>query len=518
MKRALIIVLVLAILLAVALAADFYRRNLRGIGPVIQKPAEDITKLINTTGMPLKLPGGFSISIFAKDLVNPRVLTYDPAGNLIVSVPSEGRVVALPDKNGDGVADETVTVIDGLNRPHGLATRCTERCEFYIAETNQVAIYDYDVENLKAVNKRKIIDLPVGGNHFTRTILFMPAPNDHKLLTSVGSSCNVCNEGDDRRAKVLISNADGSDLKEFARGLRNTVFMAIHPVTGEIWGTEMGRDLLGDNLPPDEINILEEDKNFGWPICYGKNIHDANFDKNTYIRNPCMEPFETPSYIDVPAHSAPLGLAFIPEEGWPQEYWYNLLVAYHGSWNRSVPTGYKIVRYKLDAQGNYLGEEDFISGWLTDNGEVLGRPVDILIQPGGIIYISDDKAGVIYKAVYNWPKKSTRLEDKDNLIRVSDIKENDIIKSPLIIRGEARGYWFFEASFPIKLIDGNGKQIAIAVAQAQSDWMTEDFVPFLAEINFEVPETETGTLILEKDNPSGLPEHTDEVRIPIKFR
>ena len=113
-----------------------------------------------------------------------------------------------------------------------------------------------------------------------------------------------------------------------------------------------------------------------------------------------MAPFETPSAIDIQAHSAPLGLAFIPEEGWPEEYWYNLLVAYHGSWNRSVPTGYKIVRYKLDAQGRYLGEEDFITGWLQGS-EALGRPVDILVQPGGVMYVSDDHAGVIYRIIYS---------------------------------------------------------------------------------------------------------------------
>ncbi len=162
----------------------------------------------------------------------------------------------------------------------------------------------------------------------------------------------------------------------------------------------MGRDLLGDNIPPDEINIIEEGKNYGWPICYGKNIHDDQFDKNTYIRNPCMEPFETPSSIDLQAHSAPLGLAFFPEEGWPEEYWHDLLVAYHGSWNRTEPTGYKIVRMRLDNEGKYEATEDFITGWLNGKNEALGRPVDILIQPGGLMYISDDKAGVIYRITY----------------------------------------------------------------------------------------------------------------------
>lgn len=398
-KKIILLIFLVAIVIGAVWFFFFYQKNLSGIGPAIGSPKEDITKLINTTGMPLKLPEGFTISIFAKDLGRPRVMTYDPYGNLLVSIPSQGKVVALGFKE-DGTAKDPVTIAEGLNYPHGLAFRCRDNCKLYIAESDQVATYDYPAD-LKAINKQKIIDLPDGGNHRSRTIMFMSYPDEDKLLISVGSSCNVCNENDDRRAKILIANYDGTDLKTFAKGLRNSVFMAIHPVNGKIWATEMGRDLLGDDTPPDEINIIEQDKNYGWPICYGKNIHDNNFDKNTYIRNPCMEPFETPSYINIPAHSAPLGLAFVSEEGWPEDYWYNALVAYHGSWNRSVPTGYKIVRYKLDAQGKYLGEEDFITGWLnnppTGGDSALGRPVDILIQPGGTIFISDDKAGVIYK-------------------------------------------------------------------------------------------------------------------------
>lgn len=404
----------IAIFAIAALAGfSFYYKNLRGIGPAIKPPPEDITEAINTTGMPLKLPAGFSIEIFAKELGSPRVLARDPAENIIASITSEGKVVILPDKNVDGTADETIVLLEGMNRPHGLAVRCTEKCELYVAETGHVKVYDYEYdETIKIhvpVNGRKIIDLPSGGGHFTRTIIFMPEPNDHKLLTSVGSSCNVCRERDQRRAKILVSNADGSDLKTLASGLRNAVFMAVHLPTQKIWVTEMGRDLLGDDIPPDEINIVDGPStssgqnsipNFGWPICYGKNIHDTNFDKNTHIRNPCMEPFEMPSYIDIPAHSAPLGLAFIPAtSAWPEEYHHDLLVAYHGSWNKTEPTGYKIVRFQLDENGNYEGVEDFITGWLTPDG-ALGRPVDILIQPDGTMYISDDKAGVIYKVTY----------------------------------------------------------------------------------------------------------------------
>lgn len=289
---------------------------------------------INVTDFPLKLPDGFSISIFAENLGAPRVMIFGQPG-LLVSIPSAGKVVLLRDKDGDGKAEEILEIANGLNRPHGLAERCgEEKCQLYIAESDQVAVYDYD-KNFKAINKKKLFDLPDGGRHFTRTIMFMPYPNEDKLLVSVGSSCDTCREEDWRRASISVYDIKTEELKTFAFGLRNSVFMSIHPVNGDIWATEMGRDLLGDNIPPDEINIIKEGSNYGWPICYGENIHDNSFDKNTYTRNPCMEPFEIPSYIDIPAHSAPLGLAFFPEEGWPEEYWHNLLVAYHGSWNRT---------------------------------------------------------------------------------------------------------------------------------------------------------------------------------------
>ncbi len=166
--------------------------------------------------------------------------------------------------------------------------------------------------------------------------------------------------------------------------------MTIHPRTKRVWVTEMGRDLLGDDLPPDEINIIDEGGNYGWPFCYGKNVHDGDFDPK--VTHFCREPATVPSSIDIPAHSAPLGLAFFPDEGWPKEFRNDLLVAYHGSWNRSVPTGYKIVRYRLDSEGRFQGVDDFISGWLASDGRSLGRPVDIMIRPEGTIFVSDDKA------------------------------------------------------------------------------------------------------------------------------
>jgi glucose/arabinose dehydrogenase len=407
MKRFLWIAVGACLLIAVMWAGLFYWRHLRGAAPAFTGPPQDIVKLMekaesaraptvpvqNTTGFPLKLPPGFSISIFAKNLGNPRVLGLDASGTLLASVPSQGRLVALPDADRDGVSDKIVTVVSNLNRPHGFAFHPHHSRKLYIAEVEQVAAYEYDPHTLKAANKQKIAELPSGGRHWTRTLLF--SPDAQRLLISVGSSCDTCVEKDPRHGTIQVVAAGGGSLKPFATGLRNAPFMTRHPVSGHVWVTEMGRDFLGDNLPPDEINIVHEGKDYGWPWCYGQQIHDNDFDPTGKKKSFCKE--TAPSHIDIPAHSAPLGLAFFPATpAWPQEYHHNLLVAYHGSWNRTIPTGYKVVRYKLDDQGKYLGEEDFITGWLTSEG-ALGRPADILIRPDGVMFISDDKAGVVYR-------------------------------------------------------------------------------------------------------------------------
>lgn len=403
-------------------------KNFKGIGPSIKGPSKDITTLIpstdnqdnlgqesregtNSTSFPLKLPAGFSISILAKNLPGARVIKLDHQGNLWVSQTGQGIVSVLEIK--DGKAAKATPIIKNLNKPHGLAFDPEDPTALYIAEQDKIS-KTIICESLASLNTKrcagnyepsklqKIIDLPSGGNHFTRTIEFGP---NKRLYISIGSTCNACSEKDSRRAKIFSINKDGSDFKEFAKGLRNSVFFTWHPTTRKMWATEMGRDLIGDDIPPDEINIVEEDKNYGWPICYGKNIVDREFhkDNHTHIRPDCAEPFEIPAFIDIPAHSAPLGLAFVPEESnWPEEYKNNLIVAFHGSWNRSQPTGYKLARYKLDKNGNPSGEqaEDFITGWLDNDNEALGRPVDILIKPDGTVYVSDDKAGVVYQIKY----------------------------------------------------------------------------------------------------------------------
>ncbi len=401
-------IILAAILLLAGLSwiAFFYYDNLRGASPAWFPPAEDITDKVPSTTTSttkpkpinngsLKMPDGFSVSIFAKNLPGARVMAMDSLGNMWVSQTGQGKITLLEMKDGKVVNQNAV--FRNLRNPHGLAFDPEDPFILYFAEETKIS----KVRLYSEGAPEKIIDLPKGGNHYTRTLGFGP---DGRLYVSIGSTCNVCNESNPQYASIWSMKKDGSDFKEVAGGLRNSVFFVWNQKDGKMWATEMARDLLGDDIPPDEINIIdtgaENILNFGWPICYGKNIHDTAFDKNTYIRNPCMEPFEKPSHIDIPAHSAPLGLAFVSATAkWPAEYKNDLLVAYHGSWNRSVPTGYKVVRYHLDNSGNVLSVSDFLSGWIKGKAAD-GRPVDIIFGKDGKMYLSDDKAGVVYEINY----------------------------------------------------------------------------------------------------------------------
>ncbi|MBI2658381.1 PQQ-dependent sugar dehydrogenase [Candidatus Woesearchaeota archaeon] len=345
----------------------------------------------------INLPAGFEIGIFASELGKSLFNVPGPSKGvrfmefyndvLFASLPNSGVVVALPDKNKDGKADEIIKVINGLKRPHGIAFKDDH---MYVANENSVikARLKDDLTADKSTIEH-IIDLPSGG-HWTRTIRI----NGSNLFVSIGSSCNVCIENDERRASILKCSPDGN-CDVYASGIRNAVGFVFHHETKEMYSTENSRDLLGDDLPPDEINIIKEGRNYGWPVCYGKNIHDGEFDKNTYIRNPCMEPFEAPSYIDIPAHSAPLGLAFNFGDNFPSQYKGDLFVAYHGSWNRKEKTGYKVVRINMET--NEIS--DFAAGWLQDE-KVSGRPVDVIFDKEGVMYVSDDYSGMIYRIWY----------------------------------------------------------------------------------------------------------------------
>jgi glucose/arabinose dehydrogenase len=343
----------------------------------------------------LKTPPGFHISVFAKEVDGPRMMVFSPGGVLLVSESGEGRVAAFPDSKHAGKAEREVTVLRGLNEPHGLAFY---EGKLYVAENDKVRRYDWDEANLRASNPVKLADMPTGGGHSTRSILF----HGGKMYASAGSSCNVCIEKDPRRATVMEFNPDGSGQKIFAKGLRNAVGLAVNPKTDTVWVTVNGRDWLGDDLPPETIYDLGKDGgDAGWPYCYGDRVSDSNFTKTG--DNRCQSVLEP--RVQMQAHSAPLGLAFYEGSEFPAEYRNNIFVAFHGSWNRSVPTGYKVVRVKLDDKGQPQGgTEDFITGWLapgeTKKGRWMGRPVGIVFGSDGSMYLSDDSAGVIYRITY----------------------------------------------------------------------------------------------------------------------
>jgi glucose/arabinose dehydrogenase len=338
----------------------------------------------------LKLPDGFHISIFAQ-ADSARMMAFSPGGVLLVNELDEGRVVALPDKNHTGKAERSVVVLEHLTEPHSITFY---QGRLYVAERDKVRSYDWDEASLRATNPKLLTDLPAHGGHSNRTVLF----HKDKMYVSVGSSCNACVEKDPRRAAITEFNADGTGKKVFATGLRNAVGMAVNPKTDTIWVTVNGRDNLGDDVPPEVINDLGPNGgDFGWPYCYGDRVPDRNF---TPAGNDRCKNMIQPK-VQMQAHSAPLGLAFYEGTAFPSEYRNNIFVAFHGSWNRSVPTGDKVVRIKLDDKGQPTsGAEDFITGWQDVRGRRSGRPVGIIFGEDGAMYVSDDQMGVVYRITY----------------------------------------------------------------------------------------------------------------------
>lgn len=391
MKKVLIIFILLSGLLVGVyyFIKNYYHLDPKFLVKLSKPPPEDIARHLpqgSDLNFPLNLPEGYSLAVFADlgEVGMPRVLAFDDRGVLFASIPKAGKIVALPDRNNDGIADEVMEILTNLARPHGIAFHGEK---IYVAETSRVIRYDYHPENLRVDNRTILFSLPPGGRHFTRTIKIL----EDKLYTSVGSSCDTCIEADERRAAILISELDGSNLRVFAKGLRNTVFF-VFDEQGRLWGNDMGRDFLGDDLPPDELNMVEAGGDYGWPYCYGDKVRDSKFKpgkESDYCDN------TKPTTFDYPAHVSPLGLVFVDSDLFPSEDNGGLLVSLHGSWNRTVPVGYKIVKLEV-AEDKVLRSEDFITGWLKENGDVLGRPVDLVFGPDGVLYISDDKAGLIY--------------------------------------------------------------------------------------------------------------------------
>lgn len=339
----------------------------------------------------LHLPPGFRIAVFARDLGFARFLAVDPGGTLLVSVPRAGRVLALPDADGDGRADRVVPVIEGLELPHGLAFH---RGALYIAETGRVIRVAYDAPSHRAVGAPTVVvpDLPARGGHWTRTIVFGP---DGRLHVAVGSSCNNCEEKDPRRAAITRYEADGSGEHRLATGLRNAVGLAFRPGTGELWGTVNGRDWLGDDRPPEYITRITDGGFYGWPHCFAE---ATGVTADPDLPDPARCAAMARPTLLYQAHSAPLGLAFYTGARFPPAYRGDLFVALHGSWNRSTPTGYKVIRIRLG--DGVPRAEDFATGWLA-GGRAWGRPVDLAVGADGSLYLSDDLQGVVYRITHD---------------------------------------------------------------------------------------------------------------------
>jgi glucose/arabinose dehydrogenase len=340
------------------------------------------------------VPPGFEVAVFAEGLNGPRFIAFGPDGVLYAADRGNGRIVALPDEDGDGTADEIREFATGLNRPHSLVYH---QGAWYIGVQNGVVrLVDEDGDGT-ADMQEQVVSLPSDGSHTTKTVEFLP---DGRMVVSVGSTCNVCEEDDPRRAAVLVyDDENGTGESIFATGLRNAVGLAVHPATGELWATNNGRDLMGDDLPPENVYIVREGLDYGWPRCHSGDVIDPDFG------GPDACAGVEPPVTEMQAHSAPLGMVFYTgqdaENPFPQEYWGDLFVALHGSWNRSVPTGYKVVRLPLDGSEPSGLVVDFAVGWLDEEtDEASGRPVGLAVGPDGTLYVSDDKGGFVYRIYY----------------------------------------------------------------------------------------------------------------------
>jgi glucose/arabinose dehydrogenase len=343
----------------------------------------------------LLMAPGFKVSVFASDLGNSRGMALSPEGVLYVCEMAEGRVVALPDPTNSGVAGETKILIEGLHRPHSMAFY---QGSLYVGETDRVARFTLGDHRLSRDDGQTIVPLPGDGAHFTRTILFGP---DGKLYISIGSDCNVCEEKDERRATICRCNPDGTQFEIFARGLRNAVGIAFRPGTSELWATCNGRDWLGDDFPPETFYLVEQGKDYGWPYSYslrGKAVPDPDLG-NRGIHQNGFPVFE------YQAHTAPLGITFYTGTAFPKKYQSGMFICFHGSWNRSIPVGYKVVFFPfIGKTGTKVGPGQDFLGFRLKNGEKVGRPVDVLTGLHGELFISDDTGGRIFKVVYSGNK------------------------------------------------------------------------------------------------------------------
>ena len=343
------------------------------------------------TDLPLnqiRLPPGFEIAVYTEDVPNARGMTWGE-GVLFVGTRREGKVYAVIDENNDGKADAVKTIADNLDMPVGVAYR---KGDLYTSSINRIVKLPDIVPRLDNPPEPETVNdtFPSEVGHGWKFIAFGP---DDKLYVPVGAPCNICLSKDERYASIMRMNPDGTGLELFAGGVRNTVGFAWHPVTGDLWFTDNGRDWLDDNSPPDELNRAEKPGlHFGYPFCHGKNIKDPEFG---HLRE-CAD--LTPAAQELGPHVAALGMRFYTGGQFPGQYRNQIFIAEHGSWNRSTKIGYRVMVVRLK-DGKPVSYEPFAEGWLQGENR-WGRPVDVEIAPDGSLLVSDDLRGVIYRITY----------------------------------------------------------------------------------------------------------------------
>jgi len=340
----------------------------------------------------IKLPPGFTIAVYADNVPNARAMTLGKNGTLFVGSRSKGDVYAVVDTDGDQRADKVYTIARGLNMPVGVAYR---NGSLYVSAVDRILRFDEIEQRLTNPPKPVVVTdrFPPETQHGWKFIAFGP---DGKLYVPVGAPCNICEPDPDRYALISRINPDGTGYEVVARGVRNTVGFDWEPKTHELWFTDNGRDWLGDNQPPDELNHAPKPgMHFGYPYCHGGTIPDPEFGS----KRPCSE-FTAPA-VSLGPHVASLGMRFYTGKMFPSEYHNQIFIAEHGSWNRSEKIGYRITLASRDEQG-HLRYSVFAEGWLQGQ-EAWGRPVDVLVMPDGALLVSDDSAGVIYRISYKKP-------------------------------------------------------------------------------------------------------------------
>jgi glucose/arabinose dehydrogenase len=371
-------------------------------------PAASIPKPAAAADLPLdliKLPPGFKIAIYASGVTNAREMTLGPKGTVFVgsrNKPAGDTVHALVDKNGDHKADQVLTIAKGLNEPNGVAFH---NGSLYVGEISRIVRFDDIESRLESPGQPVVVTdaLPKDTHHGQKFIAFGP---DGMLYVPVGAPCNICDKekDDPRYASILRMKPDGSGAEVFASGVRNTVGFDWHPRTREIWFTDNGRDNLGDDVPRDELNTApRKGLHFGFPFCHQGDVSDPELGK----ARSCSE-FQAPAR-PLDAHVAAIGMRFYTGRMFPEEYRNQIIIAEHGSWNRSIPQGYRLSLVKLDGN-KVVSYTRFAEGWLRGLkpapaggamvGDVWGRPADVLVMPDGALLVSDDRAGVVYRISY----------------------------------------------------------------------------------------------------------------------